>query len=388
MQHLGYDEKWLREKGAHHTAREISGQPTLWHHTFHLIESQIELLKKFLDSVLPETRRIILTGAGTSGYIGYSLYPVFRRKFGKHVLVIPTTELVTHPANYFFPDDNLLLVSFARSGNSPESTAAVQLAERLSGYVSHLVITCDAEGQLACYSSPFPKFNLVLPPDSNDQSLAMTGSYTSMLLAGYLIAHINELQGLSSSVKQAGDYASHLLSNYSAVVQQLASFQFSRVVFLGSGPLLGSAMESHLKVQELTDGQIVCKFDSFLGFRHGPKAVIDEQTLVFFLLSNDPYVHQYERDLILSIYKGKPPLATIGVFENSFAGLTFDYAIQLNKEHTSLLPEDMLPLVAVIPAQMLGFYKSLDLGLNPDNPSVNGAISRVVENVHIYPYVL
>lgn len=388
MQHLGYDEEWLREKGAHHTAREISGQPILWQQTFQLIESQFELIKNFLDSVLPTTRRIILTGAGTSGYIGFSLYSVFRRKFGKHVLVIPTTELVTHPANYFFRDDNLLLVSFARSGNSPESTAAIQLAERLSGFVSHLVITCDADGQLACYSSPFPKYNLVLPPDSNDQSLAMTGSYTAMLLAGYTIAHINELQELSLRVRQAGDYAVHLLSNYFSVIQQIASFKFSRVVFLGSGPLWGSAMESHLKVQELTDGQIVCKFDSFLGFRHGPKAVIDENTLVIFLLSNDLYVHQYERDLILSIYKGKPPLATIGIYENSYAGLTFDYAIELNDGHTALFPEDMLPLISVIPAQMLGFYKSLDLGLSPDNPSVNGAISRVVENVHIYPYVL
>lgn len=386
MQYLGYEEKWLAEKGVNYTAREIAGQPELWSQTYQVIKSQEGSLKKFLDSVLPNTRRIILTGAGTSGFIGYSLYPVFRKKFGKHVLVIPTTELVTHPNNYFSTDDNVLLVSFARSGNSPESTAAIMLAERFSNFVNHLVITCDAEGQLARYSSSFPKYNIVLPPNSNDQSLAMTGSYTSMLLAGYLTAHLDEIESIALKVNQAVAYANHLLHNYSIVLQQIAKLKFSRVVFLGSGPLYGTAMESHLKVQELTDGQIICKYDSFLGFRHGPKAVIDEKTLVIFLLSNDPYVIKYERDLILSINKGISPLATVGIFENYNPGLSFDHAIELNNGYTFPLPEDMLPLVAVIPAQILGFNKSLNFGLNPDNPSVKGAISRVVENFNIYPY--
>jgi tagatose-6-phosphate ketose/aldose isomerase len=165
----------------------------------------------------------------------------------------------------------------------------------------------------------------------------------------------------------------------------MAGRDFSRVVFLGSGPLLGTAMESHLKVQELTDGQVVCKYDSFLGFRHGPKAVIDEHTLVVFILSNSSYVHQYERDLIRSIDKGKPPLATVGIFEKAFSGLHFDMNLGMNTGQLKALPEELLPVAAVLPAQMLGFYKSLNLGLSPDNPSVNGAISRVVENVTIYP---
>ncbi|MGC8865506.1 MAG: SIS domain-containing protein [Bacteroidales bacterium] len=385
MQYLGYDETWLQEKGGLFTAREIAGQPDLWQATYALVEEQIIPLSEFLGSALADTTRIVLTGAGTSGYIGFSLYTVFRRCLGKHVLVIPTTELVTHPSHYFFSDDRLLLVSFARSGNSPESLAAVELAEKFSGYVRHLVITCDPQGNLARYSSSFPKYNLILPPASNDQSLAMTGSYTSMLLAGYLIARYKVFAQLSGLVQQVSAYGKNLLQTYPVLIHQLAEREFGRVVFLGSGPLLGTAMESHLKVQELTDGQVVCKFDSFLGFRHGPKAVIDENTLVVFILSNQDYVHQYERDLIHSMDKGKPPLATVAVSENTFSGLSFDLHIRMNDVFTTPLPEELLPVVAVVPAQMLGFYKSLNLGLSPDNPSVNGAISRVVENVTIYP---
>lgn len=385
MQYLGYDETWLRDKGGLFTAREIAGQPDLWLATHALIGEQIGSLREFLRTALADTTRIMLTGAGTSGFIGYSLYTVFRRNLGKHVLVIPTTELVTHPSHYFFPDDRLLLVSFARSGNSPESTAAVELAEKFSGYVRHLVITCDPQGNLARYTSPFPKYNLVLPPASNDQSLAMTGSYTSMLLAGYLVARLDAFPQMSGLIHQVSEYGRFLLNTYPSSIHHLAEREFSRVVFLGSGPLLGTAMESHLKVQELTDGQVVCKYDSFLGFRHGPKAVIDEHTLVVFILSNRDYVHQYERDLIRSMDKGKPPLATVAVFENAFTGLSFDLNIRMNDAFTTALPEELLPVAAVLPAQMLGFYKSLNLGLTPDNPSVNGAISRVVENVTIYP---
>jgi len=122
-----------------------------------------------------------------------------------------------------------------------------------------------------------------------------------------------------------------------------------------------------------------------LGFRHGPKAVIDGTTLVVFIFSNDPYAWQYERDLVLDIRKGKQPLFTIGLFETPVNGLVFDLDIQLS-DSGSRLEEALLTVCDIIPGQLLGFYKSLALDLSPDNPSVSGAISRVVENVHIYAY--
>jgi len=385
MHLLGFDEQWLNERGAIHTATEIAGQPELWLKTYSLIKAKKEEIAGFLKQAVAEASRIILTGAGTSAYIGLSLHSVFGKCLHRHTYAIPTTDLVSHPADYFFQQEPLLLISFARSGNSPESTAAVALADKLCGKVYHLVITCDAEGQLAKCSTDSPRYNLVLPPESNDQGLAMTGSYTSMLLAGFLIARLRELEALTPQVETLYRYGRRILDDFSAPLKDVASMDFKRAVFLGSGPLFGTATESQLKLQELTDGTIVCKNDTFLGLRHGPKAVIDETTLVVFIFSNDPYAWQYERDLVLDIRKGKPPLYTIGLFETPVNGLVFDLDIQLS-DAGSRLEEALLTVCDIIPGQLLGFYKSLALNLSPDNPSVSGAISRVVENVHIYSY--
>lgn len=385
MSILGYDEAWLKEKGAIHTAAEIAGQPELWLKTYSLIAARKEGIEIFLKQAVAEASRIILTGAGTSAYIGLSLHSVFGKYLHRHTYAIPTTDLVSHPADYFFQQETLLLISFARSGNSPESTAAVALADKLCGKVYHLIITCDPEGQLAKYPTVSPRYNLVLPPESNDQGLAMTGSYTSMLLAGFLTARIDELETMAPRIETLYRYGRRIFDNFSSVLRKVASMEFKRAVFLGSGPLFGTATESQLKLQELTDGTIVCKNDTFLGFRHGPKAVIDETTLVVFIFSNDPYAWQYERDLVLDIRKGRQPMMTIGLFEVPVNGLVFDLDIQLSEEG-SHLEEALLAVCDIIPGQLLGFYKSLALNLSPDNPSVSGAISRVVENVYIYPY--
>jgi len=385
MNHLGYDPSFLTAHGATHTACEIAGQPDLWRKIYSLVCSNQKAIQDFTEKALAGTDRIILTGAGTSAFIGLSLHSVFYKYLHKHTYAVPTTDLVSHPADYFFPNESILLVSFARSGNSPESTAAVSLADKLCGKCYHLVITCDPEGQLAKYASHSPKFNLVLPPESNDQGLAMTGSYTGMLLAGFLVAQISELKKLESQIERLYRYGRLILDTYAPRLKEIAGMDFKRAVFLGSGPLFGTATESQLKLQELTDGTIVCKNDSFLGFRHGPKAVIDETTLVVCIFSNVPYAWQYERDLVLAIRKGKKPMYTIGLFEEPVNGLVFDLNIQLSDDGKHL-EETLLPVCNILPGQMLGFYKSLALGLKPDSPSVSGAISRVVENVIIYPY--
>jgi tagatose-6-phosphate ketose/aldose isomerase len=48
--------------------------------------------------------------------------------------------------------------------------------------------------------------------------------------------------------------------------------------------------------------------------------------------------------------------------------------------------EEFLTIVSVLPAQILAFFKSIQLGLKPDTPSDSGMIHRVVQGVKIYPY--
>ncbi|MDR8392131.1 SIS domain-containing protein [Aliifodinibius sp. S!AR15-10] len=381
---LGQTVKNLQENGADHTAREISGQPALWIRTWEKVSRERDDLKNFLDRVLNiDQLEVVLTGAGTSAYIGETAEPIMRGCWSPPVRALPTTTLVTHFEHYIDPQKPLLLVSFARSGNSPESLRTVQLAEELcQKEVFHLLITCNPEGELAQTPSSGNSYTFFLPPEAEDQSLAMTGSFTAMLLAILLIAQVEEVQSFEKEVQQLSESGQLVIDQELDKIQDIAQLDFKRAVFLGSGPRLGTARESHLKVQELTDGNVICKYDSFLGFRHGPKAVIDEQTLLVYLFSQDPGVLPYEKDLVKSVNEKGLGLASLGVGQKETKEIGTDFNIALGAGGTS--DSSLWPVVSVLPAQILGFFLALKYGLKPDSPSASGAISRVVEGVTIY----
>jgi tagatose-6-phosphate ketose/aldose isomerase len=226
---------------------------------------------------------------------------------------------------------------------------------------------------------------LLLPEEACDEGLAMTGSFSSMLLAGLLVSRIqSNLKNLQDQINLLCDYATAIINGCWKKLRETASIEFDRAVFLGSGPLQGTACESHLKMQELTDGKVICKFDSFLGFRHGPKVVINPRTLVVYLFSNDAHTYQYERDLVADINEGEKGLYQIGISETPLETDQYiDLPIHFSSGNGNLM-EEFLAICSIVPVQILSFYKSLDKGLEPDNPSANGTITRIVEGVTIY----
>ncbi len=382
----GYDDEQLKEMGAFHTAMEISGQPQLWLKTWLYLYNVRHELNQFLAPLIhQENLQVIFTGAGTSAYIGDVLEGVFLKKLSVPARAVATTDIVTHPEHYFLPHTPTLLVSFARSGNSPESIKAIRLADEIGSQIFHLIITCNPKGALAKEASQANRFVFILPPEANDQSLAMTGSFSSMLLAGILISRFNELEELKESVRILADYGVKILRKYMPPLFQAAQLPFKRAVFLGSGIFQGIARESHLKLQELTDGQVICKFDTFLGFRHGPKAVIDAETLMFYIFSNQSYVQKYELDLLADVNKGEKGILSIALMEHELPEVETDVKLVLT-DRMANLEECFLAPAYILPAQMLGFYKSLNLNLKPDNPSESGTITRVVQGVKLYPF--
>jgi tagatose-6-phosphate ketose/aldose isomerase len=382
MTYLGYTTADLNQNGAIHTAREISQQPALWKKIYQQTQRQKNDILAFFRATR-DIKRVILTGAGTSAFIGRSLKGSFLKNWGIVTESISSTDIVSHPKDYFHPDIPTLLVSFARSGNSPESAAAVAFADEICKTCYHLIITCNEEGLLALQKTKNEKYVFHLPKEANDQSLAMTSSYSGMLLAGKLMSDMEHLDLASHSVNVISGYAENTISSFTSEFKRLADLDFKRAVFLGAGPFLGTAMESQLKMQELTDGRVVCKNDSFLGFRHGPKAVIDNTTLVAYIFSNNPYALKYEKDLVGAMKKGKKPFFEIGISETVLDDVKLDFHFTFSDNGASV-EEDFLAIASVVPSQMLAFFKSLQLGLNPDSPSTTGAITRVVEGVHIY----
>jgi tagatose-6-phosphate ketose/aldose isomerase len=199
MKYLGIAMEDLLMSGAVHTAREISQQPELWTKVYGQAITEKKRIMEFYEQIR-DVQRIILAGAGTSAFIGLSLRGTFQRARNIVTDVISTTDLVSHPKDYFHPTVPTLVISFARSGNSPESVGAVSLADELCETCYHLIITCNSEGLLANYKSKNKKYVFTLPAEANDQSLAMTSSYTGMLLAGKLLSNISAVESYASDL--------------------------------------------------------------------------------------------------------------------------------------------------------------------------------------------
>jgi tagatose-6-phosphate ketose/aldose isomerase len=367
---LGRSATELRDAGGLATAREIAQQPALWREC-------ATAVRAFRTPLLDDPRtRVILTGAGTSAFIGQILAPGLARALGRRVDAIATTDLVSNPRDHFTDDAPTLLVSFARSGDSPESLAATRLADRCLGRVRHLILTCNAGGALATGHIGRPdSLVLTMPALANDTGFAMTSSFTCMLLAAQLV-----LGGGDPDIDVLAAAADEALDTVPPRAARLALRGFDRVVYLGSGPLLGLAREGALKMLELTAGRVATWFDSPLGFRHGPKAVLDERTLVVVLASGDAYTRQYDDDIIADL---GPRLVPGGLAVITADGSDDPGAWAL--PDLRACGEALSAAVLAVPLQILALEFSLALGRTPDNPFPAGEVTRVVEGVRIHP---
>ena len=370
------------------TKREVFHQPQMWMETYDIVSRKQESIRHFIETngIGPETD-IVLTGAGTSAFIADTAVCLYNRFGFKNARSIATTDIVACPEFYVTPGKKLY-ISFGRSGDSPESVAAYRIAKHFCPEAAHLIITCNPNGFLARTADPEQDCVIVLPEGTNDKSLAMTSSYSSMLIASLLCMRICHIGEERDKLRKAADFAACFLQD--AVlekIQALTARKVSRAVFLGAGPLKGIACECHLKLQELTDGLLMCSYDSFLGLRHGPKAVINDETLVVYLVSDVPYTRQYELDLIHQIGLQHKPAAQVIVCTTPTGCKEPQIDFEINAGSGICLSDNEYMYVPyVLVGQLLGFFFSCAKGLCPDTPSVSGTISRVVNGVIIYEY--
>lgn len=382
---LHLDPSELAHRGGTHTAREIAHQPAVWQTVHDQLQAERPRLDAFLAPLLalPDLR-IVLTGAGSSAFIGQCLAPGLLRLLGQRagirVEAVATTDIVSSPEQCLQPEVPTLLVSFARSGNSPESLAAVELADRLVKRSHHLVVTCAAEGTLNRRLAGQPHAHvLLLPDETHDRAFAMTSSFSGMLLAAAWAFGL-PLQPVTALAHAAQALAERETDRLYALAEQ----PFERVVYLGSNALLGLAREAALKLLELTDGQLVALADSPLGFRHGPKTILNDRTLVVILLSNDPYTRQYDLDLLRELRReGRARVLALRAAAPD--GAEAPHADDVSLALPAVAPDLALAPVALVFAQCLALLASLQRGITPDNPSASGTVTRVVSGVTIHP---
>lgn len=365
-----------------YTLNEIGQQKKLWLETINLVKEKKEEIKSFLDRNDFKNRKVIFTGAGTSEFVGNSIAPAL----GGNVLSIATTDIVSNPENYLKKDEKIILISCARSGNSPESVATVKLADEIVDDVRHILITCNKNGKLAMNKkSDENSLVLLMPEESNDKGFAMTSSFTCMSLAGLLIFNLECLEKIEHIMKSQIEKIKD--TDMKELIDLLIKLDISRIVYLGSSCLKGVAEEAALKCLELTAGRMSLHYNSPLGFRHGPKSIINDTTMIVTLLSNNDYTRKYELDLLKEMYSEnkKKVLVTLDMKNSDEARRNSHYYYTFNSDEKNI--ENVFNMFSYIYfAQLFAFYKSKSFGINPDNPCPTGEVNRIVQGVIIYDY--
>ena len=375
--------------GLVHTLREILQQPQTWRQSYQKVVQSSRRIEEFLTSAglgadRSKPLNVLLIGAGTSDYIGKSVCALLQKEWNCGVQAVPSTDLLTNMEDHVLANSEYLWISFSRSGDSSEGVAVLEQALAKYPQIKHFIITCNQNGKMAQFGGRANLFSFVLDDEVNDRGLAMTSSFSNMVIVAQALSYYQKLATYGPIVESLAMSGSRVLPAAMNLCQRLVDEKFSRVCFLGTGPLKGAAIESGLKVTELTGGRVVALTESFLGLRHGPLSAVDRDTLVVGFLSADHRRRAFEVDLLQEICDKKltekclvvtPSASVIGL--DAFANTL---SLGLPEEISDLY----LPPLFVLVGQLLGLFASIREGLRPDEPSPHGAINRVVSHVTIH----
>lgn len=386
---FGYTEEDLQNKNAIFTATEIHQQPDTWEKTVKQIASMKDEIKTFISKVTSQPDYdIIMTGAGTSEFVGNALFSYLNRLTNYKAKSFGSTDLTPTPENYVSAHKPTLLISFGRSGDSPESIGAIQSVEAVNDNVYHLFITCNKDGALSKRAAQEGDRCLAidLSPETLDKSFAMTSSFSNMYLACLLCFSLDNLDETAAKVREVTEAARKLVdTDWKEMLKVDETYGYDRIVYLGTNCLKGVAQESALKMLELNAGRIVTMYDTPMGFRHGPKSIVNDTTLNVVYLSDGAYQRQYEMDLVRELAsqrKGDKVMVVCNTPCEEAEKLA-DYYYCFN---TSAKDNVFLGLEYVVVAQLIAIFRSLQNKITPDNPCPTGEVNRVVKGVTLYPY--
>lgn len=385
---LNYTKEDLLKLGAEITTREIYQQPDVWEDAFQTYTEKREEIAAFLQGIAEKHDyiKVILTGAGTSAYVGDTLVPYFKEVYDErkwNFNAIATTDIVANPQIYLKKNVATVLVSFARSGNSPESVATVDLAKSLVDDLYQVTITCAAEGKLALQAHGDDRNLLLLQPaPSNDAGFAMTSSFTSMMLTALLVFDPTEFAIKAERFEVLVRLARKVLDNV-ADVKELVDLDFNRVIYLGAGPFFGLSHEAQLKILELTAGQVATMYESPVGFRHGPKSLINDQTIVLIFGSTRDYTRQYDLDLVREVAGDKIARRVVLLSDQAF---DLENVKEVPLGCGGVLTDIYRVFPYIVYGQLFALLTSLKVKNKPDTPSPTGTVNRVVQGVIIHEF--
>ena len=370
-----------RRLGYFHTLREICQQPATWLRTCALLQSKAASLRTAFSGIAS----LILTGSGSSEYVGDCVRRPLQNELGVLTQAIAGGALLAHGKKALPPQRPGLMVSIARSGDSPESAGTLALMLKTEPDIGHLVLTCNEAGSLARTYQSHPRVAVItLHEETNDQGLVMTSSFTNLVLAARFLGLVDQPELYGSICEGLSRIAALLIQEYLGTLAKVAKEPFKRALFLGSGSGHAAARESALKMLEMTAGRVATMSETYLGVRHGPMSYVHEDTLVVCFLSSDPTLRLYEADVLREFDQKELGLLKVVVGEDVPADLVREEDVVVECKGLRELGDQNLPVIDVIVGQLLAFFRCMEVGLRPDSPSEDGVINRVVQTFALH----
>lgn len=338
----------MKTKGEH-TLTEITTQPEAWADAMRAFTSVQTRLKQAWTTLSP--KQVLFTGCGSTYYLAKIAAALLQSLTGVPAQAYPASELVLFTSQVLINPTQTLLVVISRSGTTTETLAAMTKFKRLGGQAIW-GITCYPDSPLA------QEADLVLPAEAaQEQSLAQTRSFASMLLlaqalaatlAGEAITPLTTLPALGQS----------LIEQTAPLAETLGQrTDLSQFFFLGAGPHYGLACEAMLKMKEMSLSH--SEAFHFLEFRHGPKSMVDEQSLILGLLSPTAFAPEQQVLAEMALLGGQV-LALTPLAEKAKANWTINLA--------SHLPAWARPVLYLPPLQLMAYHRAISKGLDPDLP--------------------
>ena len=342
------------------TYREIMSQPDVWAEALEIFRSQAGALSKFWEA--NPVDELIFTGCGSTHYLSNTAAAVFQKETGIPARFYPASELVLFPENIYLKGKTSMLVAVSRSGETSETIEALSIfRQRTGGKI--LSINCDSSSSLAKASD----FSLAVDA-AQEVSIAQTRSFASMLVVAQAFAgHIGKAD--SAKLDNLPSTVQRLLSDYEASAKGLGEDKdINRFFFLGSGLLNGIANEAMLKMKEMS----LSYSEAFhmLEFRHGPMSMVNANSLVIGLLSENALPHE------IAVLKDMKKLGAkiLAISEKDISGIfNPDMSVLLNTG----APVWMQPAAYLPVLQLLAYYRSLSNGLDPDKPNNLDAVVKL-----------
>ena len=384
---LNHDREDLRNRMALVTAEEIENQPVVWKKLAAYLNENKEDLKMFMERVMQvKDLRIIFTGAGSSAFIGESMSMMLMQECGIRSEVHHTTDMVATP-EAILCDVPTLLVSYSRSGSSPESCAAIQIAQKHVKELYNLVLVCNNDSALSHLPMDEEKTRVIhIPQEACDQGFAMTCSVSCMSLATWCLFSGEKMDEHLAYISVLADSVAEQMPAIQKIAAEIAAWDYRRIVYLGFGALRGLAREGAVKSQELTNGFVCAMYDTPTGFRHGPKTVLNDETLTVVLTSPLENASLYDLDMIneLTSQKVKNRVAVVADQKSGYELKAVDHVCIYRSPDDYERLEINSYIFSLMFLQLLSFEKSYDLKMTTDNPCPGGEVNRVVQGIIIH----